>query len=493
MSPQPGPFPASLSLPIAFPSSTSISTPYEDALNTLRLLSAELVLGLLFLHSRGIIHQDIKPANILISADGHAVITDFGSSRLMPRLPEMNADRFSSYANDPDFLSDLQPDLHSKTCPVRYGPIVLGPDDQVSFTRRYAAPELLGAHAPIAHGVSQDRDVLVYDERVDFYSLGVMLRELAIGDTMDGSDAKRQDDWERASDGRRARSSELELSPEFRHYTDQMLAVDPVERLHGPESKDHAFFEPINELWDDIAKQRYPPFTDVVWQEPDEDTTLDRRAYSGPADSQDSLASKTQPWKESELASIPFDSSMRAPSCVEVAMPSPSEPARRPLFLPPAISSSCSMSTLHVPMSSSEDLAACAPSDTSAKRAQAMFYDDQNRARVLRRRPRVYDLRQAFLLGPDTSMPARDVKIGPPRASVAVMKAADVKPRAPDAAVPLSFEHQITIALLATMAPTDRHAARAMLASSPGRAGSLTDGVSKVKGLLRKLKLKRSG
>ncbi|KAJ8454731.1 hypothetical protein ONZ51_g12862 [Trametes cubensis] len=476
MSPQPGPFPASLSLPIAFPSSTSISTPYEDALSALRLLSAELVLGLHFLHSQGIIHQDIKPANILISADGHAVITDFGSSRLMPRLQEMNADRLSYHANDPDFLSDVQFYPPSETCSAHYGPIVLAPDNQVSFTRRYAAPELLGAHAPAeqgAHDLAQDRDVLVYDERVDFYSLGAMLRELAIGDSNDDSDAKRQDDWERASDGHQARSSELELSPEFRHFTDQLLAADPAERLHGPDVKEHVFFDPINELWDDIAKQRYPPFTDVVWQEPDEDTTLDRRAYSGPADSQDSLASKTQPWKESQLADIPFDSSMTAPSCVEIAMPSPSELAQRPLFLSTAI----------------KDLAAFALPRTSAKHTcQPTSFDGQNRARVLRRRPRVYDLRQAFLLGPDAPMPAHDVKTGSPRASVAVMRAADVKPRAPASAFPWSFEHQITIALLATMAPTNRHATHTTLASSPGRA----DGVSKVKGLWHKLKMKRS-
>ncbi|KAH9903309.1 kinase-like domain-containing protein [Cubamyces lactineus] len=495
MSPQPGPFPASLSLPIAFPSSTSISTPYEEALDSLRLLSAELVLGLLYLHSQGIIHQDVKPANILISTDGHAVISDFGSSRLMPRLQEMNADRLSYHANDPDFFSDMHFGVPSKTRSMHFGPIVLGPDDQVSFTRRYAAPELLGAHAPVehsTHGFTQDRDVLVYDERVDFYSLGVMLRELAMGDSLDHSDAKRQDDWERASDGQRARSSELELSPEFRHFTDQLLATYPTERLHGPEVKDHVFFESINELWDDIAKQRHPPFTDVVWQEPDEDTTLDRRAYSGPDDSQDSLASKTQAWKASQLEDIPFDSLMRAPSCVEVAMPSPSELARRPLFLPTAISSSCSTSTLHVPMSSSEDLAAFAPSHTSAKRAQTSFHDGQNGARVLRRRPRVYDLRQAFLLGPDTDRPAHDVKTGPRHAPVALMRAADVKPRAPASAIPWSFEHQITIALLATMAPTDRRAPHTMLASSPGRAGSFADGVSRVKGLLHKLKMKRS-
>ncbi|XP_018085049.1 ribosomal protein S6 kinase 2 beta-like [Xenopus laevis] len=40
--------------------------------------SAELVIGLQFVHSRGIGHRDLKPGNILITNDGHMKITDFG-------------------------------------------------------------------------------------------------------------------------------------------------------------------------------------------------------------------------------------------------------------------------------------------------------------------------------------------------------------------------------------------------------------------------------
>ncbi|KAI0357676.1 kinase-like protein, partial [Trametes cingulata] len=171
-------------------------------------------LGLHFLHTRGIIHQDIKPANILVSPSGHAVLTDFGSSKFMPALPDMSARTRAVHMNDPDFMTDL----HDAP---RYGPIVLGADDQVSFTRRYAAPELLGVHPRTGLPV-RDQDVLLYDERVDFYSLGTMLRELALGDAPDASDAKRQDQWERASDGRRASDDGVRLDPEFDDFTRQV-------------------------------------------------------------------------------------------------------------------------------------------------------------------------------------------------------------------------------------------------------------------------------
>ncbi|KAG4067328.1 hypothetical protein HA402_000319 [Bradysia odoriphaga] len=51
----------------------------EDAA---RFYCAEITLALQYLHSHGIVHRDIKPDNMLLSATGHVKLTDFGLSKI---------------------------------------------------------------------------------------------------------------------------------------------------------------------------------------------------------------------------------------------------------------------------------------------------------------------------------------------------------------------------------------------------------------------------
>ncbi|KAK8840649.1 RAC-gamma serine/threonine-protein kinase [Tritrichomonas musculus] len=46
-----------------------------------RLYAAEMLLGLAHLHKHGFIYRDMKPENILVDADGHLKITDFGFAK----------------------------------------------------------------------------------------------------------------------------------------------------------------------------------------------------------------------------------------------------------------------------------------------------------------------------------------------------------------------------------------------------------------------------
>jgi len=47
-------------------------------------------LGLEELHKRGIIHRDVKAANVLIDRDGHAVLADFGLSKDFHGIPDFS-------------------------------------------------------------------------------------------------------------------------------------------------------------------------------------------------------------------------------------------------------------------------------------------------------------------------------------------------------------------------------------------------------------------
>ena len=45
-------------------------------------LGTEVADALATAHARGVVHLDVKPDNILLDADGHAAVTDFGIARL---------------------------------------------------------------------------------------------------------------------------------------------------------------------------------------------------------------------------------------------------------------------------------------------------------------------------------------------------------------------------------------------------------------------------
>lgn len=46
-----------------------------------QFIAAELILALSYLHDCGIIYRDMKPQNVLVDADGHVCLADFGLSK----------------------------------------------------------------------------------------------------------------------------------------------------------------------------------------------------------------------------------------------------------------------------------------------------------------------------------------------------------------------------------------------------------------------------
>ena len=61
--------------------------------STIKLIIAETILAINYLHSINIIHHDIKPENILITAKGHFKLSDFGLSKTLKNENEESVDQ----------------------------------------------------------------------------------------------------------------------------------------------------------------------------------------------------------------------------------------------------------------------------------------------------------------------------------------------------------------------------------------------------------------
>ena len=72
-------------------------------------LMAELLDALHFAHEAGIIHRDVKPANIMVAGGGHAKLTDFGVARFTePDGQELEATRVGTLVGTPAYMSPEQ-------------------------------------------------------------------------------------------------------------------------------------------------------------------------------------------------------------------------------------------------------------------------------------------------------------------------------------------------------------------------------------------------
>lgn len=81
-----------------------------------KFYAAEVALALDYLHSLDIIYRDLKPENLLLGADGHVKVTDFGFAKHVPDITW-------TLCGTPDyreFLADhAKPQSHPKLSSLR--------------------------------------------------------------------------------------------------------------------------------------------------------------------------------------------------------------------------------------------------------------------------------------------------------------------------------------------------------------------------------------
>jgi serine/threonine-protein kinase len=78
-------------------------------LKTIFRLMTELLDALECAHEAGVIHRDVKPANVMIDAGGHAKLTDFGVARFTePDGEQLEATRAGTIVGTPSYMSPEQ-------------------------------------------------------------------------------------------------------------------------------------------------------------------------------------------------------------------------------------------------------------------------------------------------------------------------------------------------------------------------------------------------
>ncbi|HEY9037223.1 MAG TPA: serine/threonine-protein kinase [Pseudomonadales bacterium] len=113
-----------------------LKTRIKEGMNARRALKVlrEMAGALDFAHSKGYVHRDIKPDNILFREDGSAVLTDFGIAR--PRESDMNLTQAGTVVGTPKYMAPEQ-------C---QGKVVDGRADLYSLGIVFV--EMLTGHAP---------------------------------------------------------------------------------------------------------------------------------------------------------------------------------------------------------------------------------------------------------------------------------------------------------------------------------------------------------
>ena len=219
-----------------------------------KFYAAEIVLAIESVHKLDCIHRDLKPDNVLIDADGHIKLSDFGLSKkldlklidnnLQNELRNFDTNNNSNNIRGFKNLSYAQQFSQFKS--------------MKSKKRRAFAFSTVGTPDYIAPEVIRQKG---YGQEIDWWSLGVIMFEMMIGYPPFFSESSTETckkilDWKNTLNIR----PEANISKEAEDIL-RKLINDPEVRLGtngADEIKNHPFFKGID--WNHIKETLTPPF-----------------------------------------------------------------------------------------------------------------------------------------------------------------------------------------------------------------------------------------